>query len=146
MVYLPFDFTVPKAKQNPNLPELLNEERDEIVSEALRHAKVLVKNNFRFPTTELIENRMQEWRGKRSSSIEGFVAEQCAISDDSPGELVSRLYEAYQNYCFDVGATAASYIAFKNFLEHEMGLHHAKIRDGGNPQSAFRGIQLLKRR
>lgn len=146
MVYLPFDFTVPKAKQNPNLPELLNEERDEIVSEALRHAKVLVKNNFRFPTTELIENRMQEWRGKRSSSIEGFVAEQCVLSDDSPGELVSRLYEAYQNYCFDVGATAASYIAFKNFLEHEMGLHHAKIRDGGNPQSAFRGIQLMNRR
>lgn len=142
MVYLPFDYSIPKAKQNPALFEALQRERDAIVSEALHHAKTLIEHNFVFPTTQQIERQVQEWRGHASMSIENFIRDCCVLDESFRGELMGTLFSAYESYCSSTGFAAKSYVRFKDFLEDEVGLKHFKMRDGGGPQSALRGIKL----
>lgn len=143
MVYLPFNRTIPKSKQNKKLFDLISREKDVIVSEALRYAKRLIDLDFQFPTTPQIEYRMQEWQGRVSASIENFVQECCICSDKYRGELVTRLYYSYEEYCNVSGYVPKNYQIFKKFLEEQIGLKHYKMRDGGdNPQSAFKGIKL----
>ena len=145
MVFLPFDYSVPQSEQNPSLSELFHQEKDAIVSEALRHARFLVKNNFHFPTTPSIEHRLQEWQGKRMASVENFLMDCCVLGREYKGELVRSLYTRYEQYCDAEDIVAKSYSDVKRFLENEVGLKHVKMRDGSqNPQSAFRGIQLIK--
>ena len=143
LVYLPFDFSIPKSDQNSDLFNMLQEERDAVVSEALRHAKTLIENNFCFPTTPQIEYRLQEWQGRRSPSIENFLSTCCVLGDDYRGEIMDTLFPAYQRYCASAGYSATSYLSFKKFLEGVVHLHHNRMRDGGaSAQSAFRGIKL----
>lgn len=145
MVYLPFDYSVPEAKRNPNLLEVLQEEKDAIVSEALRHAKTLVENGFRFPTTPQIERKIQEWQGKRCATIEHFLHDCCELGENFKGELMETLYPAYEAYCEESGFVPKRQPEFKRFLEQEKGLPHTKLRlDCENPQSAFRGIKLME--
>ncbi|MEY8232277.1 phage/plasmid primase, P4 family [Oscillospiraceae bacterium 50-16] len=145
MVYLPFDYSVPEAKRNPNLLEVLQEEKDAIVSEALRHAKTLVENGFRFPTTPQIGRKIQEWQGKQCATIEQFLHDCCELGENFKGELMATLYPAYEAYCEESGFVPKHQTEFKRFLEQEVGLTHTKLRLGcENPQSAFRGIKLME--
>lgn len=143
MVYLPFDYSISKSHQNTDLLKLLQAERDSIVSEALYHARALVENNFCFPTTPLIERRMEEWQGRINSSIEEFLHDCCVLDANYRGELTETLFSAYERYCALSDFVAKTRSFFKQFLENEVGLKHFKMRDGGeNPQSAFRGIKI----
>ena len=55
------------------------------------------------------------------------------------------LYPAYEEYCKANGFVPKRQPEFKRFLEQEIGLTHTKLRlDCENPQSAFRGIQLME--
>lgn len=143
MVYLPFDYSIPKSNQNTDLLKLLQEEQDAVVSEALRHAKTLIESNFCFPSTYMIDRRMQEWQGRTNPSIENFLKDCCLIDESYRGELTETLFSAYQQYCDSTGLVAKNRPFFKQFLENEIDLEHFKMRDGGeNPQSAFRNIKL----
>lgn len=143
LVYLPFDRSVPKARQDRGLAERFQRERDAIISKALHYAKQLVLSDFCFPTTPYIERKMQEWQGKACATIENFISECCICNETLRGELVDTLYRAYSNYCDDTGYAAKNRYIFKRFLEEQMGLIHFKMRDGGeNPQSAFKGISI----
>lgn len=143
MVFLPFDYSISKSNQNTDLLKMLQEERDAVVSEALRHAKTLIENNFCFPTTPLIERRMQEWQGRRSPSIESFLQDCCIIDESVKGELTDTLFLAYNQYCEERDLMPKSRPKFMSFLEKAMKLKHDKLRLGcANPQSAFRGVKL----
>lgn len=143
LVYLPFQYSVPKSRQDPLLFEAFQNEKDVIVSKALRHAKELVDNNFQFPTTASIGDRMQEFQGKRNLTVEKFLYDCCDCGENFRGELVDNLYAAYVAYCNQTKFVRENRVSFKRFLEQEIGLQHFKMRDGGdNPQSAFRGIKI----
>lgn len=75
LIYLPFTKSIPKAKQDRELAEKFQKERNAIVSKALRYAKKLILSDFCFPTTSQIERRMQEWQGKSYAMIENFLAD-----------------------------------------------------------------------
>lgn len=143
LVYLPFEHSVPKRKQNPELIKKFEKEKNAIVSKALWYAKELIELNFRFPTTSAIECKMQEWQGVDNSSMESFIQECCYLDSECKGELVENLYFAYQTYCQKISCDARKRSAFKRFLDNQLGLEHFKMRGKGeNPQSAFRGIAL----
>lgn len=144
VVFLPFDYSISRANQNPDLLDMLRQEKDAIVSEALWHAKTLIDNNFVFPSTSQIERRIEEWQGHANPSIENFLRDCCLINENCRGELTKTLFSAYAQYCESSGYVARNWSFFKHFLENDVGLKHRKMRDGGeNPQSAFRGIQLM---
>lgn len=143
MVFLPFDYNIPKEQQNSELLDMLQAERDAVVSEALRHVKTLIENNFCFPTTPLIERRMQEWQGRGSPSIESFLQDCCIIDESVKGELTDKLFLAYNQYCEERDIEPKSRPKFMSFLKKEMKLTHDKLRLGcNNPRSAFHAIQM----
>lgn len=143
LVYLPFNKSIPKEKQNTALSKKIKKEKNAIVSRALHYANELVSSGFYFPTTPQIERKMQEWQGKKCSTIENYIKECCLCSPEYKGELVDKLYTGYEQYCNTVGLVPQNRYHFKKFLEEQVGLKHFKMRDGGiNPRSAFKGILL----
>lgn len=146
LIYLPFNKSIPKAKQDRDLAEKFQRERDAIVSKALRYAKKLILLDFSFPTTTQIERKMQEWQGRTCATIENFMNDCCIYSEELRGEFADKLYQAYEKYCDDTGYVAKNYYIFKHFLEEQMGLIHYKMHlTGENPRSAFRGIKIIRK-
>lgn len=146
LVYLPFDRSVPKAKQDRGLAEKFQKEKNAIVSKALHYAKQLILSDFCFPTTPYIERKMSEWQGKTCATIENFISECCICNETFRGEFADNLYQAYSDYCDDTGYAAKNYYIFKHFLEEQMGLIHYKMHlTGENPRSAFRGIKIIRK-
>lgn len=143
LVYLPFNYTVPKKKQDRCLQRRLDKEKNAIVSKALGKARKLLKNNFVFPTTPNIERQVREWQGLENSTIDEFVDEYCLLGKEYAGETIERLYSLYEQYCYDFGYEPRSRIIFKNYLENTFNLRHTKMRLGAeNPRSAFKGIAI----
>lgn len=147
MIYLPFDYSVSKEEQNANLLKELLEEKDAIVSKAIKYARILVENNYEFPTTPEIEKRIRQWRGIEEDSINEFIKKCCYIDSECRGELMEDLYAAYLQFCADIDVKAVKRAVLKQYLEKQIGLVHFKMRRGNtdNPQSAFKGIGLLTR-
>lgn len=145
LIYLPFNRSVPKEKQDRTLPEKFQKEKNAIVSKALLYAKKLILDDFQFPTTYQIDRRMLEWQGRNCFTIDAFISDCCICGENKRGETVDNLYKAYEVYCDDTSFMAETRYTFKRFLEEQVGLKHFKMRDGGeNPQSAFRGIEIQK--
>ncbi len=145
LVYIPFDVSVPPEKQDRSLLQKFMNEKDSIVSKALIYAKKLIKNDFIFPSTSAIDERIKQWQAKDIPNIDYFLENHCDINVEYKGELVSKLYCAYEQYCNNQDYAPKSRIEFKQYLEKNVGLKHFKMRDGGaNPQSAFKGIKLFE--
>lgn len=145
LVYIPFDVSVPSEKQDRSLFEKFMSEKDSIVSKALIHARTLIKNDFIFPSTSEINVRIKQWKAQDIPSIDYFLEKYCIINSEYKGELVAKLYYAYEQYCQYEDYAPRSRIEFKKYLEKNIGLKHCKMRDGGeNPQSAFKGIKLFE--
>lgn len=145
LVYIPFDVSVPPEKQDRSLLQKFMNEKDSIVSKALMYAKRLIKNGFIFPSTSAIDERIKQWQAKDIPNIDYFLESHCEINSEYKGELVSKLYCAYEQYCCNQDYAPKSRIEFKQYLEKNIGLKHCKMRDGGaNPQSAFKGIKLFE--
>lgn len=144
LVYIPFDISVPPEKQDRTLADKFMNEKDSIVSKALIHARTLIKNDFIFPSTSDIDARIRQWKVQDIPSVDYFLEKYCVINSEYKGELVAKLYYAYEHYCQNEDYAPKSRIEFKKYLEKNVGLKHFKMRDGGeNPQSAFKGIKLI---
>lgn len=144
LVYLPFNKSVPKSEQDRDLLRKFKEEKNAIVSKALRYAKKLIDADFVFPTTPYIECKLQEWQGKTCLSVEKFLGDCCLCGDECRGELVDTLYLTYEQYCNYAGYVAKPRHEFKKFMEEQIGLKHFKMRFASdNPRSAFRGIKII---
>lgn len=88
---------------------------------------------------------MQEWQGHRSPSIENFLSDRCVLGENLEGELIERLFPAYEQYCKEHDFVPKCWSEVKRFLENEMKLTHRKKRLGcKNAQFSFRGIQLVE--
>lgn len=144
LVWLPFDYSVDKKNQDVKLLDKLLKEKDAVVSKALRYAKELMESNYEFPTTDAIERKILEWRGMRINTIELFIRTCCIIDVSFKGELMEDLYNRYMQFCHEKGEYPEARNEFKKYMEQQLGLEHFKMRreKEGNPQSAFRGIEL----
>lgn len=143
VVFLPFDFSIKKEKQNVRLLEKILREKDAVVSKALKYAKKLMEQHYQFPTTETIERRIREWRGTNIDTIDKFLQKCCVIDKECKGELMEDLYFAYEQFCNIQKEKTKAKTEFKKYLE-QRGLIHCKIRrkTTENPRSAFQGIKL----
>ncbi len=146
LIYLPFNISIPKEQQDSHLLEKFQEEKDAIVSKAIKYARKLIQAGFEFPTTDEIEEKVKQWRGITCDTVELFLRNCCRISSDYKGEILSDLYKEYMAYCSQKGRKGVGDREFKKYLEQKIHLEHFKMRRAGegNPLSAFRGITLKK--
>lgn len=147
LVFLPFNHSIDKSNQDTDMLKKLLKEKDAVVSKALQYARILMQENYVFPTTEEIERQVRKWRGIEIDTISNFIAEKCRIGSAYDGVTMSDLYAAYEGYCMEIGELPENKATMKGYLQNKVGLKHKKSRlgKGGNPKSAFCGITLVEK-
>lgn len=146
LVYFPFNHSIPKEAQDVKLLDKILEEKDVIVSRALRYGKSFIKNNYTFPSTPEIEETLAIWKGERNYSVENFLRDCCDIKESYAGEWTSVLYAAYEEYCEKCEKDCVSSEVFKQILKSQQGVKPKKFRKNGsweNPRAGFTGIKLM---
>ncbi len=143
LIYIPFNKSIPPELQDKDLLNKFIKEKDSIVTKALYHVRTLVKNKFVFPSTIEIEQKITQFRRIPIPTVDKFIEEKCEISSEFKGESVQKLYDSYNDFCYDKGFTPDSYNLFSVKFRTIAGVEHAKMRFGGsNPLSAFRSVKL----
>ena len=100
IIEFPYTFTRDKAKKNL-AEEILNKEKSGILNWMIEGLKRLKENNFVFSESKSTERMKIEFK-RLSNSVQSFIDEMIVKDVDS---LItkSELYEAYKNYCENLG-------------------------------------------
>lgn len=145
MIYFPFNISIPNEEQDKRLLYKILDEKNAIVSKALRYGKKFVKNNYIFPSTSEIDEIISVWKGERDYSIENFLRDCCQFDEQFLGEWNADLFEAYEKYCFRNGRKSVSSLLFRRVMIELLGREPAKFRKkvSDNPRHGFSGIKLI---
>lgn len=96
VVIVPFIHSVPKESHDPKLLEKFWNERDGIVSKAMRSAGRFIKNGYVIPSCPLSEAMKAAWSDDLLSDMLIFVDKYCILSVDGFTPSVV-LYDAYKS-------------------------------------------------
>jgi putative DNA primase/helicase len=145
LIYIPFNKSISPELQDKTLLNKFINEKDSIVTKALRHAKKLIKNNFVFPSTPEIDRKIAEFKNEPLPTVRNFIEAKCEINSEFIGVALQDLYDEYVNFCYENNFTADAYNAFKAQFQKLSGATHIKKRFGRpNPISGFSGVKLIQ--
>jgi len=120
LLFIPFNKTIPKNKQDKKLPEKLlqgEHNKEGILNWLLDGARDVIQNEeiYESPDSQKFILKIQ----KKANSIETFIAEY-KIKDDSTGKIQSSLlYYKYEEFCKKRGYTPYTQTMFSNKLKKE---------------------------
>lgn len=143
LIILPFNNSIPKEKQDPNLGDKLKKELDYIFMWALEGLERLINNNFIFTENEATKKLVEEYK-VNSNSVLLFINEMCIVGKDNMISSTS-LYNAYRKYCEDNGMKPLKVIKFNTEVVN--GFPGEVIKDDsfripGTNKRGFEGIKL----
>ena len=102
MISVPFNYSVPKEEQNPDLSEKLLKESSGICNKAIAAYIRLRKNNFKFTTVALPSNDDFILDGQRcrvnTAALMDNAIKSCFYFTQNEGDLLSS-EDAYKAYC-----------------------------------------------
>lgn len=137
-----FNTSVPSAEQDKRLLDKLWEERNAIVTLALRAVQDLAKRNFEFSLPKDSKEFLASF-AMRGNIIQGFLDECCILG---PGERVFNvdLYKALENYCARNGLERPPKQRFYELLSGVPDVFAKRIRIGTENRQGHVGIGLKK--
>lgn len=139
LIFVPFLHSTDKKHQNTQLLDMLKAEKEGIIQNAVKYARVLIKNDYKFPPCHVAEKVVDSWRYGRISSIYTFVRNCCKITDNKKnGTHSAELFEAYDYFCEEIGVEGVNQNMFSRTLTDIFKLPHEKW-DG---KWGYRGIFL----
>lgn len=144
MVIIPFMNSVPEENQDPDLLDKLWEERDGIVNEAIRYAKELIENKYRFPDCATAEVMKTNWISGRCPGLSSFVKNFCEFND-SVWSPTADLHSVYSQWCLDKGIEPTNEIVFSNTLHNAYKLKSVRHSVNGSQYRGLSGITLKDR-
>jgi len=117
---IPFYFKIPESLKDTKLTEKLYRELPKIVAWALEGAKRLALQEFKFSHSDLIDEKLEEFKNNLSAALlfirEKYVEESgCFVSDEE-------LYTEYKVWCEIKGKKAQNYYNFIKDLEDNLNL------------------------
>jgi putative DNA primase/helicase len=133
---VPFTVTIPKAEQDPRLPELLRAESAGILNWALQGCREWQRDDLGEPGA--VRDATEAWRAE-SDPLGGFLAERCAIESGAQARAAD-LYDAYRSWCAETGDDLVTVRVFGMRLG-ERGLESRK----SHGTKVWRGVRLLSR-
>ena len=138
MVLVPFENRVEKEDRDPDLLEKLLDRSDYIVLRALKHYKVFVDNNMRFPACRRSEELKNGYIPvSPNEKVRMFVDECCELVPDAQA-MTQELYACYCGFCQSNGYSAETIKAFSTILKREVPLDTFRQ----NSQRGYRGIRI----
>ncbi|MEC0369333.1 DNA primase family protein [Paenibacillus chibensis] len=140
LVIFPFNFQVPKERQDIYLFEKLVKEAPYIAQWSLIGLKRWCQNNYQFTTCDEIENLSNNY-SEQNNSILAFV-NSCCIFDPEVRIHNDDLESAYKMYCRNVGIIEESNKAFHKCLKLTNDLRYTRFRFNGDNKFGYIGIGL----
>lgn len=140
LVIFPFNYPVPKEKQDPYLFDKLINETPYIAKWALIGLNRWHNNNYQFTSCEPIETIMKNYY-EETNSIESFIKTSCILDFNSKTQS-NTLVEGYNLYCEEIGISAESEKFFHKYLKSISTLRYSKFRVDGILKYGYKGIKL----
>ena len=140
LVVLLFNRSIPRQQQDKQLPNKLWQERDAIVTFALRSMQEVMGRNFLF-TLPADSNAFLRSFADRANTLQGFLEEVCVLV---PGAKVFNvdLYRAFSDYCDRNGLDCFSRTRFYDLLSGVPGVIAKRVRIGSENRQGHIGICL----
>ena len=148
VLYLPFEHPVPHHLQNPNLRNLLRQERPGIFWKALEAYKRLLSTGFVFSGDDVFDIARAHQTGEQTADMEEdlkqFISTHCVEKADG-FVTTDELYESYQAFCRGIGHESivnkqAFSMRFKALCP---GYENKKKRVDGVPRNGYCGLMLI---
>ncbi|AMX00372.1 DNA primase family protein [Rummeliibacillus stabekisii] len=146
LIIVPFKIQVPENKRDRMLKYKLNQEIDYIFNFALQGLIRLVKSNFEFTKSEIIQKKNELYK-QESNSLLQFINDCCEI--DKYGYANTKLFmEFYKEYCkTELEIEPQKKKTVLKYLVDNYGVEYGEnIRVPGAKERALKGIKLKKER
>lgn len=135
-----FNHSVPPQEQDRQLLDKLWEERDAIITLALRAARDLMERNFAFTLPEDSRQFLASY-AMSGNLIQAFLEECCELHPDAKIFNVA-LYAAFSDFCAKNGVDRISRAAFYEQLSGVPHVFARRIRMNGENRQGHVGIRL----
>lgn len=151
VLYLPFNYPVPKNAQNHNLRQILRAEKPGIFYKALMAYRGLVAKGYYFSGDDIYDftNAYQvgEEVADTATDLERFVTTHCVGQADG-FVTTDVLFESYQNYCRNLGHDFIQNkqvfsTKFNALIQSIPGAYHHKKREGSKTYNGYMGLSLI---
>ena len=146
MIVLPFNYPVPKNRQDHELEAKLFAERAGICRKGLEAYLRLVSRGYHF--TEIDWSNSDEETVDVATVIRLFASERCEITGCEADKIASAaLYAAFENYCAEnsVNSTDLNDFSKKFRLAFSEGVEKKKVKIDGKAVQGFTGIILKEK-
>lgn len=144
VVLLPFVNSIPPEEQDPDLAQKLWEERDAIVTKALRYARDLMDNGWHFPEIEEVDKMKGAVQLKPEDNCRKFLTTHCELGEPTEFCYTEELKREYMNYCIEKHIVPCNDMAFNRCVEEFGGIRTRKRPSAQeNSKYGFYGIRLL---
>lgn len=116
LVVIPFLYSISPERQNKNLGDHLWKERHGIVYQAVKEARTLINENYRFPKCQAAEDMKQQWKERSGDMIEIFLRKRCILGEGIGPTPTAKLFKAYESLCAEKGISAGKMTGFSRKL------------------------------
>lgn len=147
MIVIPFLYSIDKKQEDTELLEKLLKEKNDIISICLSAFHRVLKNGCMFSECREADRMKESWRYQRedtSYTIQPFVDRYLIVTSDSKDEIIaSELYQAYSEYCNELGLDKTTYNQFIGWCDRNLEgavrkrIHHTNT----NPVSGYVGLK-----
>ena len=148
MIVVPFMHSVSEEEQNWNLLDELKDERDYIVTKAMKSVMKLRKKNYVFPIIEASTKLHREWSRSEADIVADTVKEfatECCIKTADPLDFITAeaLFGYYVDFCDIRGYKGVNRTLFPQLMEQHFPKKRASYMEDGM-RSQPRGFNYIK--
>ncbi|SFW22023.1 DNA primase family protein [Ruminococcus flavefaciens] len=141
MVFIPFEYSVPPEKQDKDLLQKLEQERDVVFSLAARTLKEFVESGYDFKMSPkaiaYLESRIAALH-----SVDGFLDDRTVV-DEAGSVSTAALYDAYKLWCVENALDPVDKAEFKeSVLAYNPNIDYKKVGPRTKRLWGFKGLRL----
>lgn len=141
MVFIPFEYSVSPEKQDKELLQKLEQERDVVFSLAARTLKGFVESGYDFKMSPKAKAYLES-RIAALHSVDGFLEDRTVV-DENGSVSAATLYEAYKLWCNENALDAVDKAEFKeSVLGFNPNIDYKKVGPRQKRVWGFKGLRL----
>ena len=126
MIFIPFEYSVPAEKQDKDLLNKLEQERDVVFSLAARTLQEFVKSGYDFKMSPKAKAYLES-RIAALHSVDGFLDDRTVV-DEAGSVSTAALYEAYKLWCAENALDPVDKAEFKeSVLAYDPSIDYKKV-------------------
>lgn len=140
MIFIPFEYSVPAEKQDKDLLNKLEKERNVVFSLAARTLKEFVKSGYDFKMSPKAKAYLES-RIAALHSVDGFLDDRTVV-DEAGSVSTAALYEAYKLWCAENALDAVVKAEFKeSVLAYDPSIDYKKVGPKSKRLWGFKGMR-----